>query len=131
MFSAAAPALQLRTLLHTKTICLEQSSVKDLFNFSTMIVGESNPPLSSLVEENERCSKKIAELEQMIAEARKRRQQYNGGTFIGNHVHKSLQDQHTHTLCSSLIVSALKHSPQLVEEALLCVRSKTAFSLFS
>ena len=61
-FSAAAPALQLRTLLHTKTICLEQSSVKGLFNFSTMIVGESNPLPSSLVEENERCSKKIAEL---------------------------------------------------------------------
>ena len=51
------------------------------------------------------------------------RQQYNGGTFIGNHVHKSLQvkrnkcnilyiiltpfqDQHTHTLCSSLIDTA-------------------------
>ena len=62
------------------------------------------------------------------------RQQYHGGAFIGNHVHKSLQgkrnkcnilyiilipfqDQHTHTLCTSLIDTALKHSPQLVEEA--------------
>ena len=41
---------------------LEQSSVKDLFNYSAMIVGESSPLLSSLVEEFERCSKKIAEL---------------------------------------------------------------------
>ena len=45
-----------------EAICLEQSSVKDLFNYSAMIVGESSPLLSSLVEENERCSKKIAEL---------------------------------------------------------------------
>ena len=64
------------------------------------------------------------------------RQQYHGSAFIGNHVHKSLQakrnkclyiilyiilipfqDQHTHTLCTSLIDTALKHSPQLVEEA--------------
>ena len=67
-------------------------------------------------------------------------QQYNGGAVIGNHVHKSLQvkrnkcnilyiifipfqDQHTHTLCSSLIDTALKHTPQLVEKQLLCVRS--------
>ena len=33
------------------------------------------------------------------------------------------QDQHTHTLCSSLIDTALKHTPQLVEKQLLCVRS--------
>ena len=62
------------------------------------------------------------------------------GAVIGNHVHKSLQvkrnncnilhiifipfqDQHTHTLCSSLIDTALKHTPQLVEKQLLCVRS--------
>eukprot|EP00731_Ephydatia_muelleri_P032648 Em0024g192a len=51
-----------------EAICLEQTSVKDLFNYSAMIVGESGPLLSSLVEENERCSKKIAELEQMIAD---------------------------------------------------------------
>ena len=45
-----------------EAICLEQTSVKDLFNYSAMIVGESSSLLSSLVEENERCSKKIAEL---------------------------------------------------------------------
>ena len=60
-------------------------------------------------------------------------QQYNGGAFIGNHVHKSLQVKQNKcnilyilnsisgstytTLCSSLIDTALKHSPQLVEEA--------------
>ena len=77
------------------------------------------------------------------------RQQYHGGAFIGNHVHKSLQvkwnncnrvyiiliplqDQHTHTLCTSLIDTALKHSPQLVEEATgLYEKYRTAFSLFS
>ena len=45
-----------------EAICLEQTSVKDLFNYSAMIVGESSSLISSLVEENERCSKKIAEL---------------------------------------------------------------------
>eukprot|EP00731_Ephydatia_muelleri_P029890 Em0021g413a len=48
-----------------EAICLEQLSVKDFFNYSAMIVGESSPLLSSLVEENERCSNKIAELEQV------------------------------------------------------------------
>lgn len=42
-----------------EAICLEQSSVKDLFNYSAMIVGESSPLLSSLVEENERCGMEI------------------------------------------------------------------------
>ena len=77
------------------------------------------------------------------------RQQYNGGAFIGNHVHKSLQvkqnkcnilytilipfqDQHTHTLCSSLIVSALKHSPKLVEEATaLCEKQDSLLFVLS
>ena len=45
-----------------EAICLEQSSVKDLFNYSAMIVGESSPLLSSLVEENERCGMEIAKL---------------------------------------------------------------------
>ena len=45
-----------------EAICLEQSSVKDLFNYSAVIVGESSPLLSSLVEENERCGMEIAKL---------------------------------------------------------------------
>ena len=40
----------------------EYSSLKDLFNYSAMIVGESSPLLSSLAEENISYSSKIAEL---------------------------------------------------------------------
>lgn len=40
----------------------EHNSLKDLFNYSAMIVGESSPLLSSLAEENISISSKIAEL---------------------------------------------------------------------
>lgn len=47
---------QLEVLQH------EHSSLKDLFNYSAMIVGESSPLLSSLAEKNISYSSKIAEL---------------------------------------------------------------------
>ena len=59
-----SPNMELTTTYkeQLEAICLEQSSVKDLFNYSAMIVGESSPLLSSLVEENERCGMEIAKL---------------------------------------------------------------------
>ena len=41
---------------------LGQSSLNDLFNYSAMIVHECSPLLSSLIEENDRCSMKISDL---------------------------------------------------------------------
>ena len=40
----------------------EHCSLKDLFNYSAIIVGESSPLLSSLIEEDEKYSSKIAKL---------------------------------------------------------------------
>ena len=40
----------------------EHCSLKDLFNYSAIIVGESSPLLSSLIEEDENYSSKIAKL---------------------------------------------------------------------
>ncbi|KAL5496438.1 hypothetical protein EMCRGX_G012721 [Ephydatia muelleri] len=95
----------------------EHCSLKDLFNYSAIIVGESSPLLSSLIEEDEKYSSKIAKLEQTISDVHKKlnkgfavsegpfvkgvetalqslnvqRQQYHGGAFVGNHVNKMLQ----------------------------------------
>ncbi|KAL5469048.1 hypothetical protein EMCRGX_G030239 [Ephydatia muelleri] len=95
----------------------EHCNLKDLFNYSAIIVGESSLLLSSLIEEDEKYSSKIAKLEQTISDVHKKlnkgfavsegpfvkgvetalqslnvqRQQYHGGAFVGNHVNKMLQ----------------------------------------
>ena len=59
-----ATALRELTVLKEQLEVLhhERSSLKDLFNYSAMIVGESSPLLSSLAEEDISYSCKIAEL---------------------------------------------------------------------
>ena len=60
---ATAPARELTALKEQlEVLHHERISLKDLFNYSAMIVGEISPLLSSLAEEDISYSSKIAEL---------------------------------------------------------------------
>ena len=60
---ATAPARELTALKEQlEVLHHERISLKDLFNYSAMIVGEISPLLSSLAEDDISYSSKIAEL---------------------------------------------------------------------
>ncbi|KAL5481525.1 hypothetical protein EMCRGX_G021706 [Ephydatia muelleri] len=58
----------------------------------------------------------VKELDSALQSIGVHRQQYFGGAFVGNHVHKTLKLSNIQTLCKSLVQTAQKRLPHCVAE---------------
>eukprot|EP00731_Ephydatia_muelleri_P021065 Em0013g792a len=47
------------------------------------------------------------------------RQQYFGGVFVGNHVHKSLQISSIEALCGAMVATALREIPSILSDVMV------------
>ncbi|KAL5470750.1 hypothetical protein EMCRGX_G028763 [Ephydatia muelleri] len=128
---------------HTLDLELALHSREDAHSsFSKYIVGENDPVTVDFFKQCEDKMKSLKQLETDVANCTAtvkkgfsikdgpfvkeldsalqsigvHRQQYFGGAFVGNHVHKTLKLSNIQTLCKSLVQTAQKRLPHCVAE---------------
>ncbi|KAL5515002.1 hypothetical protein EMCRGX_G000108 [Ephydatia muelleri] len=118
-----------------------ESVLQQLATYMAVLIGESNPLTADLLHQSANTSKIVKQLETKIAASTAvvtrefplnegpfvkeldmalqsidvHRQQYIGGTFVGNHVHKTLKLPNINTLCSAICKLAESSLPQKSE----------------
>ncbi|KAL5509517.1 hypothetical protein EMCRGX_G004906 [Ephydatia muelleri] len=118
-----------------------ESVLQQLATYMAVLIGESNPLTADLLHQSANTSKIVKQLETKIAASTAvvtrefplnegpfvkeldmalqsigvHRQQYFGGTFVGNHVHKTLKLPNINTLCSAICKLAESSLPQKSE----------------
>eukprot|EP00731_Ephydatia_muelleri_P009645 Em0005g231a len=132
-----------------------ESVLQQLATYMAVLIGESNPPTADLLHQSANTSKIVKQLETKIAASTAvvtrefplnegpfvkeldmalqsigvHRQQYFGGTFVGNHVHKTLKLPNINTLCSAICKLAESSLPQQSE--MVATRTMIILNAFS
>eukprot|EP00731_Ephydatia_muelleri_P010746 Em0005g1332a len=132
-----------------------ESVLQQLATYMAVLIGESNPLTADLLHQSANTSKIVKQLETKIAASTAvvtrefplnegpfvkeldmalqsigvHRQQYFGGTFVGNHVHKTLKLPNINTLCSAICKLAESSLPQQSE--MVATRTMIFLNAFS
>eukprot|EP00731_Ephydatia_muelleri_P000748 Em0001g748a len=132
-----------------------ESVLQQLATYMAVLIGESNPLTADLLHQSANTSKIVKQLETKIAASTAivtrefplnegpfvkeldmalqsigvHRQQYFGGTFVGNHVHKTLKLPNINTLCSAICKLAESSLPQKSE--MVATRTMIFLNAFS
>ncbi|KAL5466669.1 hypothetical protein EMCRGX_G030813 [Ephydatia muelleri] len=132
-----------------------ESVLQQLATYMAVLIGESNPLTADLLHQSANTSKIVKQLETKIAASTAvvtreiplnegpfvkeldmalqsigvHRQQYFGGNFVGNHVHKTLKLPNINTLCSAICKLAESSLPQKSE--MVATRTMIFFNTFS
>eukprot|EP00731_Ephydatia_muelleri_P032941 Em0024g485a len=94
-----------------------ESVLQQLATYMAVLIGESNPLTADLLHQSANTSKIVKQL------------QYFGGTFVSNHVHKTLKLPNINTLCSAICKLAESSLPQQFE--MVATRTMIFLNAFS
>eukprot|EP00731_Ephydatia_muelleri_P002119 Em0001g2119a len=141
--------VELQEAKHSETV------LQQLATYMAVLIGESNPLTADLLHQSANTCKIVKQLETKIATSTAvvtrefplnegpfvkeldmalqsigvHWQQYFGGTFVGNHVHKTLKLPNINTLCSAICKLAESSLPQKSE--MVATRTMICLNAFS